>query len=79
MNNSINPTTCKTFLNELLYSWGSDTPTEAIWALQKFTEMLNTKFGFELEAPSEDEYFDDTFDKKVEAIAKAFDELECNQ
>ena len=73
------PTTCKDFINELLYSWGSDTPAEAIWALQKFTEMLNDKFGFELEAPTEEEYFEETFDRKAEAISKAFDEMKCNQ
>ena len=55
-------------IRTLLYTWGGDTPPEAIWTLQELIEWLNKEFGLNIESPTEDDYYngDSTaFEKKM--------------
>ena len=42
-------------LNTMLYSWGSDTPSEAHWALKEFVDFYEAETGKQLNLPEYDE------------------------
>ena len=73
--------TCDTFISTLLYSWGGDTPPEALWALTDFVNWINLSQGLSLEIPTEEDYKkdDDTFCNKVKVITDTLDNIDTKE
>lgn len=47
MNNNLNFELIEAFLSTLLYSWGGDTPSEAIWAANDFLDVLENLYNYD--------------------------------
>ena len=59
------------FISTLMFSWGGDTPPEAIWAVEDFARWLakekNTTYNFSLEE------FEPDFEGFMEEIQRIWD------
>lgn len=56
-------------LNTLMYSWGGDTPPEAVWAGNELLEWFEAQFQIQLnERFDEDNGNGDNFEAVIEAI-----------
>jgi len=66
------------WLTDLLYSWGSDTPSEVIWGINAFIDYLNARYQINIEYMIE---FDDSNHNQIIAkdISEFLNKLELNQ
>lgn len=66
-------------INTMLYSWGSDTPQEAHWALVEFIDWINLEYGFNLEKASNEDYWENgqVFQYKMQVLEETL--LNCKK
>lgn len=63
-------------LNTMLFSWGGDTPPEALWAMTEFVKWLNKEYDLNLPVVTEADYYENqTFHDKFEEIKEAVQNL----
>lgn len=63
-----NPELFLSAINTMLYAWGGDTPSEAIWAMNDFITWINEEYNTDLLGVDEYDYESDAFDIKIEAL-----------
>ena len=58
----------KRVIRTLLCSWGGDTPSEAIWTLNKLIKLLNMEYSTNISTDFPEEWDDDDFDNLMNSL-----------
>lgn len=62
----------ESFLNTIIFSWGSDAPPEAIWAANDFLKILESEYDYifknTFSESYDDEYPNNNYDVVLEEI-----------